>query len=211
MGVPLLVDQDVGRLEVAVQDAPRVRVRHRLGRLGDQPRGGPRLLLVAGHQRHQAAAGHQLHAEVMLALVLADLVDRHDAEVVEQRDGLGFILEAAKLVVAGEEPGLDHLQRDGPVEADLTGLVDDPHAAAAQFAPDLVVAEVADGRYAARQVSSPSASPRVAGEPSAAGGGRDGVGGPSRVGGLAGSRSASRIALMASGPCPDASVAVGSW
>ena len=87
----LVVDQDVGRLEVAVQDAAGVGVGHRLGRLGHQAGGGPRVVLVAAQQRHEAAAGDQLHAEVVLAVVLADLVDRHDARVVEQGDGLGLV------------------------------------------------------------------------------------------------------------------------
>ena len=94
----------------------------------------------------------------MLAVVLADLVDRHDAGVVEQGDRLGLVPEPAQLVVAGEHAGPDHLQGDGPVEADLPGLVDDAHAAAAQLAPDLVVAEVAD-HGAPRARPSPSAWP----------------------------------------------------
>ena len=61
-GWPSVVDQDVGRLEVAVEDAAGMRVGHRLGGLGDQPGGGPRVVAVAGHQRHQAAAGDELHA-----------------------------------------------------------------------------------------------------------------------------------------------------
>ena len=92
----------------------------------------------------------QLHGEELLAVVLADLVDRDDARVIEQGDGLGLVLEPAQLVVAGEQPGLDHLQGDGAVEADLAGLVDDAHAAAAQLPADLVVAEVAD-EIASRQ------------------------------------------------------------
>ena len=80
----------------------------------------------------------------MLAVVLADLVDRHDAGVVEQRDRLGLVLEPPQLVVAGQDAGPDHLQGDGPVEADLPGPVDDAHAAAAELGLDLVVAEVAD-------------------------------------------------------------------
>ena len=41
-------------------------------------------------------------------------------------------------------PALTIFSATGPVEADLAGLVDDAHAAAAQLAADLVVAEVAD-------------------------------------------------------------------
>ena len=109
------------------------------------------VVLVPVQQRHQAAAGDELHREVVLAVVLADLVDRDDAGVVEQRHGLGLVLEPPQLVVAGEQAGLDHLQRHRAVEADLAGLVDDAHAAAAQLAADLVVAEVAH-RCAASQV-----------------------------------------------------------
>ena len=57
----------------------------------------------------------------MLAVVLADLVDRDDAGVVEQGDGLGLVLEAAQLVVAGEQAGPDHLEGDGAVEARPAG------------------------------------------------------------------------------------------
>ena len=102
------------------------------------------VVLVGRQSLGEAAARDQLHGEVLLAVVLADLVDRHDAGVVEQGDGLGLVLEPAQLVVAGEHAGLDHLEGDGPVEADLPGLVDDAHAAAAQLLVDLVVAEVAD-------------------------------------------------------------------
>ena len=71
--------------------------------------------------------------------------------VIEQRDRLGLVLEAPQLGVVGQHAGLDHLEGDGPVEADLPRLVDDAHAAAAELFLNLVVAEVADGG-AARQV-----------------------------------------------------------
>ena len=88
----------------------------------------------------------------MLAVVLADLVDRHDPRVVEEGDGLGLVPEAAELGVVCQNAGPDHLEGDGPIERDLSGLVDDPHAAAAQFPADLVVAEVADGVAAGQAV-----------------------------------------------------------
>ena len=80
----------------------------------------------------------------MLALVLADLVDRHDARMVEVGGGLGLGVEPPDVGLVGELAGEDHLERDGPVEADLPGLEDDAHAAAGDLADDLVVAEVAD-------------------------------------------------------------------
>ena len=82
----------------------------------------------------------------MLALVLADLVDRHDARMVEVRGGLGLDVEPLDVGLGGELAGEDHLERDGAVEAHLPGLVDDAHAAAGDLADELVVAEVADAR-----------------------------------------------------------------
>ena len=78
-------------------------------------------------------ADDELHAEVALAVVLADLVDRDDAGVVEQRDGLGLVLKPTQLGVVGQEPGLHHLESDRPVETDLPGLVDHAHAAPPQL------------------------------------------------------------------------------
>ena len=84
----------------------------------------------------------------MLALVLADLVDRHDARMVEVGGRLGLGVEPLDVGLVGELAGEDHLERDGPVEAHLPGLEDDAHAAAGDLADDLVVAEVADaGRF----------------------------------------------------------------
>ena len=107
------VEQDVGRLEVAVQDAPLVGVVHRLGRLGHQPRPRPSgRPCTVGEPVGEAAALDQLHAEVVLAVVLADLVDRHDVRVVERGDRLGLVPEPPQLVVAGQLAGPDHLEGD---------------------------------------------------------------------------------------------------
>ena len=98
----------------------RCGVVHRLGRLGHQRRGGPRVVAVvlrAGRRGCRPATSFM--REVALAVVLAHLVDRHDAGVVEQRHRLGLVLEPPQLVVAGQDPGPDHLQGHRPVEADL--------------------------------------------------------------------------------------------
>ncbi len=102
--------------------------------------------------------------EVELAIVLADLVDGDDVRVVEPGDGLGLVAEPADLVVGGQRGGPDHLQGDGAVQADLSGLVDDAHAAAAELGLDLVVAEIAHpcaGRQARRWLRRGRRSERV--------------------------------------------------
>ena len=67
----------------------------------------------------EALAFDEAHREKMLALVLADLEDRHDAWMVEVGGGLGLGVEAFDVGLVGELAGEDHLERDGPVQADL--------------------------------------------------------------------------------------------
>ncbi len=145
------VDEDVRRLQVAVEDASQVGVLDGLGGLDHQGGCGTGPFAERFELIGEVAPLDELHAEIALAVVLAHLVDRHDAGVVEQGDRLGLVLEPEQVGVIGQHAGLDHLECDGPVEVDLPSLVDDAHAAAAQLLEELVVAEVADGR-AARQV-----------------------------------------------------------
>ena len=87
-----------------------------------------------------------LQLEEGQAVGLADVVDLDDVGVLELGDGLGLGQEAGGGDGVGVGAGQDHLQGAGAVQADLPGLVDDPHAAAAQLALDLVAG---DGRRGA--------------------------------------------------------------
>ena len=158
-GLPSLVEQDVGRLQVAVDHAALVGVfdrlgdlRHQLGRLAGRQR-------AVGQPLREALPFDETHGEIMLPLVLADLVDRHDPGMIEIGGRLGLGVEAADVGLVGELAGEDHLERDGPVEADLPGLEDDAHAAAGELADDLVVAEIADARGAAGSVRADAHDP----------------------------------------------------
>src|ERR1700677_2661394 len=53
-------------------------------------------------------------------------------------DGFGFLFESGHRFPAGMDSGENHLESDRPLEVLLTGLVDDAHAAAAQFVQDLI-------------------------------------------------------------------------
>jgi hypothetical protein len=142
------IQQDVRRLQVAVEDASLVRVMHRPGDFGDEPRRGLRIGGVAGQDLGQARAVDELHAEILPAVVLADLVDRDDSRMVEVGRRLGLVAEGVHLVVVGPVAGPEHPDGDRPIEVPLPGLVDDPHAAAAEDPQQLEVAEVADTRPA---------------------------------------------------------------
>jgi hypothetical protein len=112
----------------------------------DYQRGGfPGLQGIVPQLLLQAAAGAELQREEGQAVVLADLVDLHGVGVRQPGDGLGLGLEALPRLRRGVGAVQDHLQRHDAVELYLPGPVDDAHAAAAQFAQDLVTGKVHGG------------------------------------------------------------------
>ena len=76
------VEQDIGRLQVAVEDPALVGVVHRAGDDRQQLGRGPRVMGEPRQLAGEAAPLDQPHGEVVLTLVLADLIERHDV-----RDG----------------------------------------------------------------------------------------------------------------------------
>ena len=86
-----------GQVVVRVMDSPRD--------LGQQPDRGR---WIAGELRgslRQADAVDQLHAEVMLSVVRADLVDRHDVGMIEIGGRLRFLPKALHVAIGGKLPG----------------------------------------------------------------------------------------------------------
>ncbi len=94
----------------------------------------------------QTASLHQLHREVVLAVVAADFVDGHDVGVVQVGGGLGLLAKAGHIGRAGELTAQDHLERHNAIERDLPRPVHDAHAAAGDLLQKLIIAEVANGR-----------------------------------------------------------------
>jgi hypothetical protein len=135
-------EQDVGGLDVAVNQAGGVGDVERRGDLGDdrpRARGGQRAVVL--EERVQVAAGDVAHDDVQRPVLLARRVDRHDVGVVDRRRHPRLAREAlAKLGVAGAFGG-DDLQRDRPLQVELDGAVDDAHAAAGDDALDAAAAK----------------------------------------------------------------------
>ena len=146
VGVPLSVDQEIGRLQVAVENSAHVSVMNGIGRLDHQGHDGAMVVAVRDELLREVAPDDQLHAEVALTFVLADFIHGDDVGVVEKRDGLGLVLEPTQLGVVRQEPGLHHLEGNRPVETDLPGPVDHAHAAPPQLFFQQVVAEITNIR-----------------------------------------------------------------
>ncbi len=169
MRLALLVDQDVGGLDIAVQDTALVRMRDRLGDPRHQPGDRRRPIAERREKTAQILAVDPLHAVVEHPLVLAAVQDGDDVRVVQGRDGLGLAAEEPDVPLIGEAAGLDHLERDDAIEPLLPGLEDDSHAAGAKPPEQLIFAEGGAGASARQTVDTlgiaPGRRPGRAGRP----------------------------------------------
>ena len=69
----------------------------------------------------------------MLAVVLADFVDRHYARVIKISGRFSLGAKTFDVIFTGQLPGQDHLQRDDTVETDLPRFVYYSHSTACDF------------------------------------------------------------------------------
>ena len=135
------VDEDVGGLQVAVEDAARMGRLDGLGHLRQDRRPLARVHRPACQTAGQRRPLDILHRVEGVAVEVADLEDRDDPRMVEPGGGLRLAAEAGQIGLRGELAAKEHLHRDGAPQAPLPGPVDDPHAAAADLLEEVVVAE----------------------------------------------------------------------
>jgi hypothetical protein len=141
------IDQDIGRLEVAMDDAGGVGDRQAAAG-GDEP--GQHLPPVAGAAAARArerpverGAVDELHRQEDPAGGDADVVDRHHARMRQPGQCLGLAPQP-RLEVSGKAPramGPQQLERDVAVELGIARGIDHTHAAAAEQAGDDIAAE----------------------------------------------------------------------
>ena len=129
---------DVLRLDVAVDDAARMRVAQPFHNLCDEmQRLTPVQTPTPLHILLERDAVDELHDDI-LRLAAADVVDRDDIRVREHCDSLRLVAEAAAEVGVLGKVALEHLDRHEAVQAVALGLVDNGHAAAADELKQLI-------------------------------------------------------------------------
>ena len=132
-------DEDVGRLDVAVDYAFGVRSVQRIGDLDAQIEHRFDLQRLAIDLVPERLPFQQLHGDEGSPIGLVDFVDRADVRVVQRGRSLGFPPETTEsLCVVGEFVGKE-LEGNGAAELQILGLVDHTHAAAADLLDDAVV------------------------------------------------------------------------
>jgi hypothetical protein len=147
-----LGQEDVRGLDVAMDDALRVRRLQPVGNLNAQFEN-----LIGSHRlaRYPMAEGlalQQFHHEEGRAIMLADIVQGTDVRVTQAGNGLRFALEAGTAVGIGTGLGWKDLDGNRAVEAGVAGAVHLAHAAGADEGIDLVGTEArATGERLAQQ------------------------------------------------------------
>ena len=139
LGVALVVDDHVVRLEVAVDDSVAV---GEPGRLEDLDAQVDRAVLVerrlGGDDLLERAPREVLHRDVVGAVVLAAVEDAHDVRVLEPGRRTRLAPEALDELLVLREPAVEHLERHLAAEVGVLGAVDVRHPARADPADDAV-------------------------------------------------------------------------
>jgi hypothetical protein len=134
-----LGDEDIGGLDVAVNDAFRVRGIQSVGNLDSEGENQVRLHRAIADAVLQRHAVQKLHGDEGSPVRLVDLVDSADVRVVQRRRSLGFALESAEsLRVVGEFVG-KKLQSDVATQLQVFAFADHTHATTADLAEDAVM------------------------------------------------------------------------
>ena len=141
-------DDDVGGLEVAVDDPARVSHREGVGDLDRDRESGERLERPPVHELLEGRPFHVLQHDVVEAVRLPDVVDALDVRVVEGGAQGRLALEAPPRGLARGELRLQGLDHDGAAEPQVLGLEGGGLASLAQRVDDAVVRDRAAGAEA---------------------------------------------------------------
>jgi hypothetical protein len=101
------IEEDIGGFEIAMKDAAIVSVLNGASDFDDEASGRFRFYGLTGQFFVQRRSGNQAHAEKGLTIVLTDFVNGHDVWMIEAGRHLGFGLEAAQRIIAGESNAVD--------------------------------------------------------------------------------------------------------
>ncbi len=108
--------------------------RQRLDELG----GRPRTRRALADPLVEAASLHELQRKIGPAFVLAGLVDLHDVGMKQLGDGFRLGAKPRQAHLTDMRSRQDHLQGDQALQPAVPRLVDDAHAAPAEFFQDVI-------------------------------------------------------------------------
>src|ERR1039458_928883 len=131
--------KNVGRLDVAVHDARRVRGIQRVGDVDTQRQNQLGFHGTSGDAMFQHHAVEKLHGDEHFAVLIVNFVDGTNVRVDQCGGGLGFAVEAAERLRVFAYVVRQEFERDKATDFDILSLVDDTHAATAELLDDAIV------------------------------------------------------------------------
>ena len=139
------IEDQVGRLDVAMNDAAMMRMRQRFGRL-QSPSGhlmkrrlrNPIDRLILG----QTSTFDELHRIVVDAVFATYGEDGNDVGVMQSGDSFGLALKSLHRLRIGRRAEAQDFQRDPSLQRNLLGFVNNPHATPTDFADNPKVAQL---------------------------------------------------------------------
>ena len=143
----LIIDSDVGRLDVAMDDAAFVRERESAEDVDDDVE-----LVdewesdVSGREVLEVLTLDELHRDEQVAVDFAEVVDRDDVRVLERSSGLGLAEEPPSEVVVASDRVAHHFDGNGAIEDRIGCAIDDTHRALADLLDDSVLPDLCDPR-----------------------------------------------------------------
>ena len=136
--------QDVGGLDVAVQQVALVRVVQRLGDgdhdLGDLGLGHP-VRVALPQQPRRVGAVDIVHRDPELALEVAAIVHTDDVRMPQRGRDVGLAVEPLAILVVRRHRRGQYLERIAPRQPRMLGQIDLTHAAGAEHPDDGVPGE----------------------------------------------------------------------
>ena len=134
-------DEDIRRLDVAMDDALGMRRIERVGNLNSQVEQEVDRQRLAVDAMLERLPLEKLHREKGAAVVFANVVDRADIRMIEGRSGAGFAPEALQHRQLAADLVRQKLERHKAPQAGVFSLVDHPHPATADFFEHPVVGD----------------------------------------------------------------------
>ncbi len=135
------IEEDVVGFDVSMQDPALVGEMECPRDFGGKLCGPGRVEPDVRAVRHGRSSLQQFHAEVRMAVVLPDLVDRDDVGMVERGGGFRLGAETFDEIRRREGAAQGDLHRDPAAETSLASLEHQAHSAARDFLREFVVAK----------------------------------------------------------------------
>ena len=140
-GAAIRRDDDVRRLDVAVDDEPGVGVGQGVGHGGGDPGRLRPGRAVALQPSAEVGAFEEIRDDVNLPPVHADVMDRHDAGMAQLREPAGFLEKSLHAGLRHVGAAAEDLDGDGPVELRVLAEVNRAEAPGSQGVPHPIAAE----------------------------------------------------------------------